>query len=52
MDTIGNFVTKELTEECHPKAVPCQVGPVFNMISSGGVNVSLEEVKKSYEEKS
>ena len=52
VDIIGSLLTKELTEECQPRAVPCQVGPDFSIMSSGLTKVSEEEVRKLYEEKS
>ena len=46
-DTSGNFVIFEPNDECQPRAVPCQVGPDLRKMSSGGRNVSIEDVRKS-----
>ena len=49
---MGRVVTFEEIEECQPMAVPCQIGPLLESMSSGSRNVSLEVVKNSYSGKS
>ena len=44
VDTTGNFSTFEDRDDGQPMAVPCHVGPVSRIISSGGRNVSEEVV--------
>ena len=38
---------EEEKDECHPRAVPCHIGPDIDNISSGVENVSLEVVRNS-----